>query len=254
MKDHFTARHPRNEYLEYSRPQPATSYIWNPTDSLNLPKLLIRPEPYYAQPPRRRRRYEKAKRGIDISVAVAMLVIALPIMAAIIVAIKTTSRGPVFFRHRRLRKGGVEFDCIKFRTMVEDAEELLKNDKSLQERFAARYKIHDDPRITIVGRILRRTSLDELPQLIHVIRGEMTLIGPRPIVRDEVPRYSIYSDKLLSVKPGLSGLWQTSGRSHVSYRQRVHLDMHYIDHRGLLFDLQLLLMTVAAVVRKTGAC
>jgi lipopolysaccharide/colanic/teichoic acid biosynthesis glycosyltransferase len=191
---------------------------------------------------------------MDVSIAVALLVVALPLIAVIIVAIKATSRGPVFFRHRRFGKRGVEFDCIKFRTMVADAEARLKNDPILQARFAERFKIHDDPRITAVGRILRRTSLDELPQLLHVIRGEMTLIGPRPIVREELPRYSIYSDKLLSVKPGLSGLWQTSGRSQVSYRERVHLDMHYIDHRGLVFDLQLLAMTVVAVLRKTGAC
>ena len=116
------------------------------------------------------------------------------------------------------------------------------------------YVIDDDPRITRVGSFLRRTSLDELPQLIHVLQGEMTLIGPRPIVREEMSKYSIYADKLLSVKPGMSGLWQTAGRSRTTYRERVHLDMHYIDHRCLLFDLQLIVLTVVEVLRKSGAC
>ncbi|MEP7214052.1 MAG: sugar transferase [Acidobacteriota bacterium] len=219
-----------------------------------MPKLFFRPVPYYAQSPGRHQIYVYAKRSMDISVAVALLVVALPLIAAIIVLIKATSPGPVLFRHRRLGKDGIEFDCLKFRTMVADAETRLKTDIDLQKRFAERFKLHDDPRITFVGRILRRTSLDELPQLLHILHGKMTLIGPRPIVKDEMARYSIYADKLLSVKPGLSGLWQTSGRSRTSYRERVHLDMHYIDHRCLLLDLQLLLMTVGAVIRRSGAC
>ena len=254
MKDHFTAAHPKNKYAEFQRTQPASNSLWDRTDSLNIPKLFFPPVAYYAQSPGWHQAYKYAKRGMDISVAVAMLVVALPLIAAIIVLIKATSPGPVFFRHRRLGKHGLEFDCLKFRTMVADAEARLKTDPDLQKRFAERFKLHDDPRITVVGRILRRTSLDELPQLLQVLDGTMTLIGPRPIVRDEMSRYSIYADKLLSVKPGLSGLWQTSGRSRTSYRERVHLDMHYIDHRCLLLDLQLLVMTVAAVIRKSGAC
>ena len=254
MKDHFTATHPKNKYVEFQQPQSTSNSLRDRTDSLNVPKLFFQPVPYYAQSPGRHHAYEYAKRGIDISVAVAMLVVTLPLIAAIIVLIKATSPGPALFRHRRLGKDGVEFDCLKFRTMVADAETRLKTDKELQKRFAERFKMHDDPRLTSVGRILRRTSLDELPQLLHVLQGTMSLIGPRPIVREEMSRYSIYADKLLSVKPGLSGLWQTSGRSQTSYRERVHLDMHYIDHRCLLLDLQLLVMTVAAVIRRSGAC
>jgi lipopolysaccharide/colanic/teichoic acid biosynthesis glycosyltransferase len=138
--------------------------------------------------------------------------------------------------------------------MVSDAEEQLKKNEDLKRMFQEKFKIEDDPRITRIGRFLRCASLDELPQLIQVLQGKMTLIGPRPIVHEEKEKYSIYADKLLSVKPGLSGLWQTSGRSGTTYRERVFLDMHYIDNRCLMLDLYLLVLTVAAVIRKSGAC
>jgi lipopolysaccharide/colanic/teichoic acid biosynthesis glycosyltransferase len=138
--------------------------------------------------------------------------------------------------------------------MVVNAEELLMEDSQLREQFAANYKIKGDPRIIRYGRFLRKTSLDELPQLWHVLMGDMSLIGPRPIVPPELTRYAIYQKKLLSVKPGLSGLWQACGRSDTSYAERVQMDMHYIDHRCLSLDLQLLLVTVVAVLRKSGAC
>jgi len=254
MKTHFTPAHPKTKYGGLSQQNISSNNLWRNSEGLNFPRLLFRPVPFYAQPRRRQQVYEYAKRGIDISLSMAILVAALPIIAAIIVLIKATSPGPVLFRHRRLGKGGVEFDCLKFRTMVADAERRLQNDKALQQKFAERFKLDDDPRITRVGGFLRRTSLDELPQLIHVLQGEMTLIGPRPIVRDEISKYSIYADKLFSVKPGMSGLWQTAGRSRTTYRERVHLDMHYIDHRCLMFDLQLIVLTVVEVLRKSGAC
>lgn len=254
MKDHFTPAHPKTKYVGYSQQQLTSRDLWRRSEGLKLPKLLFRPVPYYAQPRHRQKVYEYAKRGIDVSLSIAILVAALPLIAAIIVLIKATSAGPVLFRHRRLGKDGVEFNCLKFRTMVADAEKRLQSDKALQQKFAERFKLDDDPRITRVGSFLRRTSLDELPQLIHVLQGGMTLIGPRPIVRDEMSKYSIYADKLLSVKPGMSGLWQTAGRSRTTYRERVHLDMHYIDHRCLMFDLQLIVLTVVEVLRKSGAC
>lgn len=137
--------------------------------------------------------------------------------------------------------------------MIADAEERLKRDPNLRQQFEEKYKLEDDPRITPLGRFLRRTSLDELPQLIHVLRGEMTLVGPRPIVENELGKYSIHANKLLTVKPGLSGLWQVCGRSDTTYPQRVMMDMHYIDHRCFTLDLQLLLLTATAVVKKSGA-
>jgi lipopolysaccharide/colanic/teichoic acid biosynthesis glycosyltransferase len=202
---------------------------------------------------RARSLYHVGKRGLDISVSLALLLLGSPLLLLVALMVKATSSGPVFFAHRRLGHNGKEFDCLKFRTMSADAEERLKQDPQLRRRFEEKFKLEDDPRITAVGAFLRRTSLDELPQFFHVLRGEMSLVGPRPIVEDELVKYSIYGNKLLSVKPGLSGLWQVCGRSHTTYPQRVMMDMHYIDHRCLTLDLQLLLMTASAVLRKSGA-
>jgi lipopolysaccharide/colanic/teichoic acid biosynthesis glycosyltransferase len=203
--------------------------------------------------PRARSVYEIGKRGMDVVAALTLLLLASPLLFAIALLVKTTSKGPAFFAHRRLGHNGKMFSCLKFRTMIVNAEERLKQDSELRRQFEEKFKLEDDPRITPVGNFLRRTSLDELPQLIHVLRGEMSLVGPRPIVESELTKYSIYGKKLLSVKPGLSGLWQVCGRSHTTYPQRVMMDMHYIDHRSFALDLHLLVLTASAVVRKSGA-
>jgi lipopolysaccharide/colanic/teichoic acid biosynthesis glycosyltransferase len=217
-------------------------------------RLLGKGTPYAEQSRRSRRTYALCKRAVDILVAAALLVAVLPLLACVALLVKATSRGPVFYRHRRLGLAGAEFDCLKFRTMVADADEQLRRNEFLRRQFEHDYKLKRDPRVTPVGAFLRRTSLDELPQLLHVLRGEMTLVGPRPIVRPELEKYSIYAGKLLTVKPGLSGLWQVCGRSDTTYPQRVMMDMHYIDHRSLSLDLRLMVRTVGAVVRKSGAC
>ena len=204
--------------------------------------------------PRARSIYQLNKRAMDVTVAFVMLLMALPVLLLLALLVKVSSKGPVFFAHRRLGQNGEEFDCLKFRTMIADAEERLKRDPNLRQQFEEKFKLEDDPRITPLGNFLRRTSLDELPQLFHVLTGEMTLVGPRPIVQNELSKYSIYANKLLSVKPGLSGLWQVCGRSDTTYPQRVMMDMHYIDHRSFTLDLQLLLLTASAVIKKTGAC
>ncbi len=198
--------------------------------------------------------YQVGKRGVDMSVALVALLLASPVLLVLAVLVKMSSKGPIFFAHRRLGRDGREFHCLKFRTMIANAEERLKRDPQLRQRFEEKFKLEDDPRITPLGSFLRRTSLDELPQLFHVLRGEMSLVGPRPIVEDELSKYSIYAKKLLTVKPGLSGLWQVCGRSDTTYPQRVMMDMHYIDHRSLSLDIRLLLLTVSAVIRKSGAC
>ncbi len=197
--------------------------------------------------------YHSLKRGMDVAVSSCLLLIFSPLYLLIAFLVKTTSKGPVFFAHRRLGRDGKIFACLKFRTMIADAEERLKNDAELRRQFEEKFKLEDDPRITRLGAFLRRTSLDELPQLWHVLRGEMTLVGPRPIVESELGKYSIYANKLLTVKPGLSGLWQVCGRSHTTYPQRVMMDMHYIDHRSFKLDTRLLLLTASAVIRKSGA-
>jgi lipopolysaccharide/colanic/teichoic acid biosynthesis glycosyltransferase len=197
--------------------------------------------------------YGVAKRSVDISVSFILLLLASPLLLLLAGLVKASSKGPVFFAHKRLGRDGKEFYCLKFRSMIANAEEHLKRDAQLRQRFEEKFKLEDDPRITGLGAFLRRTSLDELPQLLHVLRGEMSLVGPRPIVGDELSKYSIYAKKLLSVKPGLSGLWQVCGRSDTTYPQRVMMDMHYIDHRCLSLDLRLLMLTASAVVRKSGA-
>src|SRR5438552_1097057 len=197
--------------------------------------------------------YAFTKRAIDIAGSLIFCILGLPVFLLIIACIKATSRGPVMFKHRRLGRGGKEFWCYKFRSMVQDAEQQLQNSAALRAKFEAHYKIKDDPRITRIGRLLRKTSLDELPQLWNVLRGAMSLIGPRPIVAPELVKYGPYDRKLLSVTPGLSGFWQVCGRSDTSYSKRVLLDMLYIDHRCTWLDLKLMALTVVAVFRKVGA-
>jgi lipopolysaccharide/colanic/teichoic acid biosynthesis glycosyltransferase len=193
------------------------------------------------------------KRCLDVIVSLALLIIALPVLGAIAAVIKTTSRGPVLFRQRRLGRGGKEFWCYKFRTMVPDAELQMARCADLRVRFEGNYKIKDDPRVTRFGAFLRRTSLDELPQLWNVLRGEMSLIGPRPIVPPELSKYGNCAGRLLTVKPGLGGIWQVCGRSDTSYAERVEMDMCYIASRSLRFDLKLLLLTTLVVLRGRGA-
>jgi lipopolysaccharide/colanic/teichoic acid biosynthesis glycosyltransferase len=156
-------------------------------------------------------------------------------------------------RRRVVGRGGREFDAFKFRSMRVDADRVLKADAELWAAFSTNHKLPNDPRITPVGRLLRRYSIDELPQLFNVLRGEMSLIGPRMVTAPELERYGAHVDTLLTVQPGMTGLWQVSGRQTTSYARRVELDMHYIEHWTLLLDLQILLKTPLVVVRGEGA-
>lgn len=252
MKGHFTTLKTEREYVPVQSSPIQSDHFAGLAPSLDLPHPLYLGVPYHLKQRHRRALYRAAKRGLDISVSVAVIVAALPLIAAIIFLIKATSKGPIFYRQMRLGRNGVEFGCLKFRTMVEDADELLNSDPGLREKFQQKFKLDEDPRITSIGRFLRQTSLDELPQLLQVIQGRMTLIGPRPIVQAEVEKYSIYSDKLFSVTPGVSGLWQTCGRNDTTYPERVQMDMFYIDNRSLRLELHLMLLTVATVLKKTG--
>jgi len=149
--------------------------------------------------------------------------------------------------------GGKLFDAFKFRTMVVNAEALLEQNPALKEAFRQNYKLRDDPRVTRVGRILRRWSLDELPQLFNVLRGEMSLVGPRMLTPEEISRYGRWALNLLTVKPGITGLWQVSGRADLPYSERVRLDLFYIRNYSLWLDLAILAQTIPAVIRKRGA-
>lgn len=191
------------------------------------------------------------------AVAVLLLVIASPLMLCIAAFIWSCDGAPVLFGHYRVGRRGLLFKCLKFRTMASDAESrlalLLASDPQARAQWERDHKLVNDPRITFIGRFLRRTSLDELPQLVNVLCGEMSLVGPRPVTVDELKRYGAARWHYLSVTPGLTGLWQVSGRNDLSYEQRVQLDRHYIDHRSIGLDLLILLRTVRVVMLRAGA-
>lgn len=197
------------------------------------------------------------KRLADVLGALALTIILSPLLIAIALVIKCSSEGSVLFKQRRVGRHGKPILIFKFRTMIADAEEVLKRDKALyQEYLANHFKLPKgkDPRITRIGSILRSTSLDELPQLFNVIRGDMSLVGPRPVVPIEVERYGDFLDLLLSAQPGMTGHWQVSGRSDIEeYTRRVELDMEYIRDQSITKDFEILLRTLPAVLLRKGA-
>ncbi len=193
------------------------------------------------------------KRIFDLIVGGLITFLLSPILLVCAIAVRLSGPGPILFHHKRLGKGKKLFPQFKFRTMVQNADEILANDPELMRQFHEGFKLRDDPRITGVGRFLRRWSLDELPQLFNVLRGEMSLVGPRPIVEQEVEKYGVFADALFSVTPGMTGLWQVSGRSDVGYEERVKLDLLYIERWTLWEDLRILLLTPGAVLGGRGS-
>ncbi|MFC2075718.1 sugar transferase [candidate division KSB1 bacterium] len=184
-------------------------------------------------------------------VAMLLFVTISPIMFAVVSLVKLSSPGPILFRQKRYGLNGRTFDMFKFRTMKYDAEDILKKDEELYREYVSNnFKLPDDkdPRITRIGRFLRRTSLDELPQLINVFKGEMNMVGPRPIVDKEIEHYGDLRDKFLSVKPGITGLWQVSGRDNIEYPERVDIEMKYINNRSIWLDLKIMLLTIKAII------
>lgn len=196
------------------------------------------------------------RRLVDLIGGSLLIIGLLPLLVLVAIAIKIDSRGPVLFAHRRLGRFGKHFDCLKFRTMEMDAEHRVFQDETLRHHYVSNhFKIPTDldPRITRFGRFLRRSSLDELPQLWNVVRGEMALVGPRPIVALEATHYGDQLDLLLSVRPGVTGLWAVSGRSQVGYPERTQLELEYIRTRSLRGDLQIIAKTPWAVLTQQGA-
>jgi undecaprenyl-phosphate galactose phosphotransferase len=197
------------------------------------------------------------KRAVDVVGALLLLVILSPLLLAIAVLIMLTSPGPVFFRHMRLDYRGQEFGCWKFRTMHRDSEKQLRQwmaeDGERAREFMRDFKLKDDPRVTSVGRVLRRSSLDELPQLWNVLCGEMSLVGPRPVVMAEAAKYGGDLQYLRMAKGGMTGFWQVSGRNDVDYSTRIALDSYYVRNWSIWADLVILVRTVAVVLKKTGA-
>lgn len=197
------------------------------------------------------------KRVMDLSGAIVGLIIFSPIFLLISILYMTgDNKGPIFFKQIRMGKNGKEFNIYKFRSMIVNAEEKLRNNEVLYKKYIDNnYKLEpsEDPRITKVGQFLRKTSLDELPQFLNVLKGDMSLVGPRPVVQEELVEYGERKGEFLSVKPGLTGYWQVSGRSDVGYPERVDLELYYAYNASLWLDIKILLLTVKNVVVGKGA-
>ncbi len=193
------------------------------------------------------------KMALDYMLTIPGMIAILPLLLVIMAAIKLDSPGPIVHRRRVMGINGKEFDAFKFRTMYVNGEEILARYPELQEELARNHKLKDDPRVTRIGKWLRKFSLDELPQLVNVLRGEMSLVGPRMISPAEIDKYNHWDMNLLTVRPGITGLWQVSGRSDVTYEERVRLDMYYIRNWSIWLDLQLLSQTLPAVLKSRGA-
>lgn len=206
----------------------------------------------------RPQRGSRAVRVADIAIALAALLFIAPLLLTIAVLIALQDGGPVLFGHERVGRNGRSFRCLKFRSMVVDADgqlsRLLASNPDARLEWQAGHKLRQDPRTTALGRFLRRSSLDELPQLLNVLRGEMSIVGPRPIVAGEVVRYGRYIRHYFAVRPGITGLWQVSGRSNTSYRRRVACDVHFARRATVGGYIGILARTIPAVLTRTGSC
>ena len=192
------------------------------------------------------------KRIGDIVFSLIVLTLGSPIFILIAILVKLSSPGSVFYIQKRVGRNYREFGCIKFRTMYKDADDLLPNllEKYplMRKEFEKDFKLRQDPRITKLGRFLRRSSLDELPQFFNVLKGEMSVVGPRPIVSNEIIKYSLFMEEVISVRPGLTGVWQVSGRNNLSYKKRVELDLFYARNRNFLLDLEIIILTLGVLL------
>ncbi len=196
--------------------------------------------------------YQLIKKIFDIIFSGFFLVAFFPLFLIIALLIKLSSRGSIFFLQERIGKNNIPFKCIKFRTMYPEAKDILQNllkkDKKIKREFEETHKIKNDPRITKIGKFLRKTSLDELPQFINVLRNEMSIVGPRPIVKAEKKKYGKNIKIVLSIKPGITGLWQVSGRNNLSYGKRIKLDLTYVKNYNLLMDIRILIRTFGVIL------
>ncbi|MGK5595349.1 MAG: sugar transferase [Parachlamydiaceae bacterium] len=198
------------------------------------------------------------KRTFDIAFSLLALIIGLPVFLLLALLVRFSSKGRIIYSHERVGKSGKTFRCYKFRTMYQDADQRLKDilakDPELQKEWDKKHKLKNDPRITRIGAFLRKTSLDELPQFWNVLIGDLSVVGPRPVVKTEVQRFfGNRAPLILSVRPGLTGIWQVSGRSNTSYEERLAMDEEYIGKQSLLLDLKLIAKTVPAMLFSRGA-
>ena len=196
--------------------------------------------------------YEISKRYFEIIFSIFIILLSIPFTLVISLLIKLSSRGPIFFKQIRIGKDKKLFKCIKFRTMSKEADDILNNllleDQTLRKEFKKTQKLKNDPRVTPIGKFLRKTSLDELPQFLNVLKGEMSLICPRPIVEEEEIRYGKNLNKVFSIRPGITGLWQVSGRNKLSYKRRIKLDLIYVNERNLYMDFNILIRTIGVIL------
>ena len=198
--------------------------------------------------------YLAAKRCFDVVMSLLALILLSPLFLIIAIVIRADSPGKIIYGHHRIGKNGKPLRMYKFRSMVTDADKMIERFTPEQKReYEQNYKLENDPRITRVGKFLRATSLDELPQLVNVLKGELSLVGPRPVVEDELAKYGENADKFLSVTPGVTGYWQANGRSDNTYEQRMEMELYYVDHASAGLDLKILWDTVWAVLKRKGA-
>ena len=221
------------------------------SDTLNLTKTKSETKQIF----KAKHIYSKyVKRILDVVLSTTGLIILFPVFVIIAILIKIDSRGSVFFKHKRIGKNGKEIYIYKFRTMVENAEELIKQfTPEQQKEYKSNFKLENDPRITKLGKFLRKSSLDELPQLLNIVKGDLSIIGPRPIITEELEKYGINKTKFLSVTPGLTGYWASNGRSTTTYEQRMKMELYYVDNISFKLDVKIFFKTVLSVIKREGA-
>ena len=198
--------------------------------------------------------YMRVKRVFDVVISTIGLIMLSPIFLILAIIVKLDSKGPVFFAHTRYGKNGKKFKMYKFRTMYENAQDMINDFTPEQmKEWKENFKLKDDPRITKVGKFLRKTSLDELPQIVNIMKGDLSIIGPRPVIEEELEKYGENKEKFLSVTPGLTGYWQANGRSSTTYEQRMEMELYYIDHISPKLDFKIFFKTIESVIKKEGA-
>lgn len=200
--------------------------------------------------------YVYIKRSFDIIMSLTAMILLFPVFFIIALMIKLDSKGNIIYKHKRIGKNGKYIYLYKFRTMYTNSKEILEEilkDPKVKEEWENNFKLDNDPRVTKVGKFLRKTSLDELPQLLNILSGDMSIVGPRPVVDDEIEKYGIFKKKFLSVTPGLTGWWACNGRSATTYEDRIKLELYYVNHRSIKLDLLVIFKTIGAVVKGHGA-
>ena len=193
-----------------------------------------------------------AKRLFDVMFSLSVLILFLPLYLLLVILIAISSPGPIFYVQERVGRNYKPFGCIKFRTMVENADEILVDmmtaSPHLRDEFEDNFKLKKDPRITGIGKFLRLTSLDEFPQFWNVLKGDMSVVGPRPLVPEELPKYGHHMDRILTIRPGITGLWQVSGRNDIPYNLRVQMDVYYVNYRNFWLDLWIIVKTIGVII------